>query len=47
MRRAVEAGVPAPDRVLADAGLRACSFFWTFFVVIGVVTFICLYLLYR
>lgn len=42
--RAVEAGVPAPDAVLADAGLRACSFFWTFYVAIGVITFVVLYL---
>lgn len=43
--RAVEAGVPAPDTVLADASLRACSFFWTYYVAIGVITFVVLYLL--
>jgi heme/copper-type cytochrome/quinol oxidase subunit 3 len=42
--RAVEEGVPAPDTVLADAGLRACAFFWTFYVAVGVITFIILYL---
>jgi heme/copper-type cytochrome/quinol oxidase subunit 3 len=45
VQRPVEAGVPAPEPVLAEAGIRACSFFWTFFVVIGVVTFVILYLL--
>ncbi|MGN6167324.1 MAG: hypothetical protein ACTHQQ_04020, partial [Solirubrobacteraceae bacterium] len=45
VQRAVEAGVPAPDTVLADAGIRACSFFWTYYVAIGVITFIILYLI--
>jgi heme/copper-type cytochrome/quinol oxidase subunit 3 len=43
VRRAVEAGVPAPDTVLADAGIRACSFFWSFYVAIGVIAFIILF----
>lgn len=45
VRRAVEEGVPAPDTVLADAGIHACSFFWTFYVAIGVATFIILYVI--
>jgi heme/copper-type cytochrome/quinol oxidase subunit 3 len=45
VKRPVEVGVPAPDTVLADAGIRACSFFWTFYVVIGVITFVLLYLI--
>jgi heme/copper-type cytochrome/quinol oxidase subunit 3 len=45
VQRPVEAGVPTPDAVLADAGLRACSFFWTFYVLIGVIAFIILYLI--
>ena len=45
VQRPVEAGVPAPDPLLAEAGIRACSFFWTFYVVIGVITFVILYLL--
>lgn len=45
VRRRVEEGVPAPDTALADAGLHACSFFWTFYVGIGVITFIILYVI--
>jgi heme/copper-type cytochrome/quinol oxidase subunit 3 len=45
VQRSVEAGVPSPEPVLAEAGIRACSFFWTFYVFIGVVTFVLLYLL--
>ena len=37
-------GVPTPDAVLSEAGIRACAFFWAFYVAIGVVTFIILYL---
>lgn len=43
--RPLEAGVATPEPVLAEAGIRACSFFWTFYVGIGVVTFIILYLI--
>ncbi len=43
--RPVEAGVPTPEPALAEAGIRACSFFWTFYVGIGVITFVILYLL--
>jgi heme/copper-type cytochrome/quinol oxidase subunit 3 len=45
VQRPVEAGVPSPEPLLAEAGIRACSFFWTFYVVIGVITFVILYLL--
>jgi heme/copper-type cytochrome/quinol oxidase subunit 3 len=44
VRRPVEAGVPVPETAITDAGLRACSFFWTFYVAIGVITFVILYL---
>ena len=43
--RPVAAGVPTPEPALAEAGIRACSFFWTFYVGIGVITFVILYLL--
>src|SRR5437868_6764798 len=43
-RREVAEGVPAPDTAVADAGMRACAFFWAFYVGIGVVAFIILYL---
>jgi heme/copper-type cytochrome/quinol oxidase subunit 3 len=33
------------DTEVVIAGLRACSFFWTFYVFIGVVTFVLLYVL--
>ena len=32
------------DRELLSAGIEACSFFWTFYVAIGVVAFVILYL---
>jgi heme/copper-type cytochrome/quinol oxidase subunit 3 len=38
-------GVPADDIELLDAGLEACSFFWTFYVAWGFATFVILYLL--
>jgi magnesium-transporting ATPase (P-type) len=44
-QRAVEEGVQAPERALAEAGIRACSFFWTYYVAIGVITFVILYLI--
>jgi heme/copper-type cytochrome/quinol oxidase subunit 3 len=43
-KRAVAEGVQAPDTILADAGIRACAFFWTYYVAVGVITFIILYL---
>ncbi len=46
VNRPVEAGVPAPDTVLAEANIRACSFFWTYYVLVGVVAFIILYVIY-
>ena len=36
---------PSVDPELLSAGLEACSFFWTFYVAIGVLTFVILYLL--
>ena len=44
VQRATAEGVPASDTILADAGIKACSFYWSFFVGIGVITFIILYL---
>jgi heme/copper-type cytochrome/quinol oxidase subunit 3 len=43
--RPVREGVPADDIALLTAGLEACSFFWAFYVAIGVVSFIILYAL--
>jgi heme/copper-type cytochrome/quinol oxidase subunit 3 len=37
-------GVPADDVELLGAGLEACSFFWAFYVVLGVIAWIVLYL---
>ncbi len=45
VNRPLEAGVPTPEPALAEAGIRACSFFWTYYVAIGVITFIILYLI--
>ena len=41
--RPVAEGVPADDVELLRAGLEACSFFWAFYVALGVVAFIVLY----
>jgi heme/copper-type cytochrome/quinol oxidase subunit 3 len=43
--RAARAGVGETDGELLSAGLEACSFFWTFYVAVGVLAFIILYLL--
>ena len=37
-------GVPADDVELLGAGLEACSFFWAFYVALGVIAWIVLYL---
>jgi heme/copper-type cytochrome/quinol oxidase subunit 3 len=42
--RPLAEGVPADDVVLLRAGIEACSFYWAFFVGIGVVAYIVLYL---
>ena len=49
-RRARHPVEAAPAHVLTDeeltrAGLEACSFFWAFYVLIGVITFVILYVL--
>lgn len=49
-RRARHGVVPAPADVLTDealthAGLEACSFVWSFYVLIGVITFVILYVI--
>jgi heme/copper-type cytochrome/quinol oxidase subunit 3 len=46
-REGVEATPAAvlSDTEVVDAGLEACSFFWTFFVVSGLVLYVLLYLL--
>jgi heme/copper-type cytochrome/quinol oxidase subunit 4 len=41
--RQVAEGVPADDVQLLRAGIEACSFFWAFYVAIGVAAFIVLY----
>ncbi len=43
-RRAQREGVPTDDEVLLRAGIEASSFYWAYFVVIGVIAFIVLYL---
>lgn len=45
VRGRVEEGMPTSDVALADAGIRACAFFYAYYVIIGVITFIILYLL--
>ena len=42
--REVAEGVPADDVQLMRAGIEACSFFWAFYVAIGVAAFIVLYI---
>ena len=37
-------GVPADDEVLLRAGIEASSFYWAYFVAIGMIAFIVLYL---
>jgi heme/copper-type cytochrome/quinol oxidase subunit 3 len=44
LNRAVAEGVPAEDLVLMRAGIEACSFFWAYFVGLGVIAFVVLYL---
>jgi heme/copper-type cytochrome/quinol oxidase subunit 3 len=41
--RAVREGVPADDIALLRAGIEACSFFWVFYVALGVIAFVVLY----
>ena len=42
--RPLREGVPADDTDLQRAGLEACSFFWAYYVAIGVVAYVILYL---
>jgi heme/copper-type cytochrome/quinol oxidase subunit 3 len=42
--RPLEEGVPADDAELLTAGLEACSFFWAYYVAMGVIAYIVLYL---
>lgn len=42
--RAQREGVPADDEVLLRAGIEASSFYWAYFVAIGMIAFIVLYL---
>jgi heme/copper-type cytochrome/quinol oxidase subunit 3 len=44
-RRAARPGAELLDGDLLAAGIEACSFFWTFYVAIGILTFVVLYLL--
>ena len=41
--RPVREGVPAEDEALLRAGVEACSFYWAYFVAIGVIAYIVLY----
>ncbi|HWD65994.1 MAG TPA: hypothetical protein VG405_12555 [Solirubrobacteraceae bacterium] len=45
VRRAVREGVPAHDEALIQAGIEAASFYWAYFVGIGFLTWVILYLL--
>jgi heme/copper-type cytochrome/quinol oxidase subunit 3 len=42
--RARRQATPASETVLLEAGLKSCSFFWTFYVALGVLAFVILYL---
>jgi heme/copper-type cytochrome/quinol oxidase subunit 3 len=44
LARPIREGVPADDVELLWAGIEACSFYWAFFVAIGVLAYIVLYL---
>jgi heme/copper-type cytochrome/quinol oxidase subunit 3 len=44
VQREVSEGVPTPDADLSQAGIKACAFYWAFYVGIGVITFVILYL---
>ena len=44
IQRPVREGVPADEIDLLRAGIEACSFFWAFFVAMGVLAYIVLYL---
>jgi heme/copper-type cytochrome/quinol oxidase subunit 3 len=44
INRPVREGVPSDDAELLRAGIEACSFFWAYFVAIGVLTYVILYL---
>jgi heme/copper-type cytochrome/quinol oxidase subunit 3 len=44
VNRPLREGVPADDEVLMEAGIEACSFFWAYYVAIGVVAYVVLYL---
>ena len=43
IHRPLAEGVPADDIVLLRAGIEACSFYWAYFVAIGVLAYIILY----
>jgi heme/copper-type cytochrome/quinol oxidase subunit 3 len=42
--RPIREGVPADDIVLLEAGIEACSFYWAYFVAIGFLAYVVLYL---
>ncbi|HEY1520722.1 MAG TPA: hypothetical protein VGF91_30140 [Solirubrobacteraceae bacterium] len=44
VQRSRREGVPSDDVELLGAGLEACSFFWAFYVVTGIIAFVVLYL---
>jgi heme/copper-type cytochrome/quinol oxidase subunit 3 len=45
INRARREGVPADDQVLIQAGLDAAAFYWAYFVALGVVAYIVLYVI--
>jgi heme/copper-type cytochrome/quinol oxidase subunit 3 len=44
IQRGVHEGVPSDDVLLLDAGIESCSFYWAYFVAIGVIAYVVLYL---
>jgi heme/copper-type cytochrome/quinol oxidase subunit 3 len=45
VQRAREEGVPAHDIELAKAGIAACAWFWVYYVALGFIAFVILYLI--
>lgn len=43
--REIREGVPSYDEALIQSGIEACSFYWAYFVMIGFVAWVVLYLL--
>lgn len=45
VKREVREGVPSHDEALLQSGLEGCSFYWAYFVAIGFIAWVILYLL--